>query len=109
MLSLIFDICVSSSHHIEVLNRDRAIFISGDKQSCSRLNMMNMDRFAREAPIILWCISGVSLLRLRFSMLLATLILNLFLVSFNKFFIIIVAFCTATRGTVAVSVGPWLP
>ena len=84
MLCLIFDICVSSSHHIEVLNRDRAIFISGDEQSCSRLNMMNMDRFAREAPIILWCISVVSLLRLRFSMLLATMILNVFLVSCNN-------------------------
>ena len=92
MFCLIFNVCVSPAHYIKVLHRDRAIFISGDKQSCSRLNMMNMDRFAREAPIILWCISGVSLLRLRFSMLLATMILNVFLVSFNKLFILIAAF-----------------
>ena len=83
MLGLIFDICVSSSHHIDVPNRDRAIFISGDKQSCSRLNMVNMDRFAREAPIILWCISGVSLLRLRLCVLLATMLLFLLLVNLS--------------------------
>ena len=42
---------------------------------------MNVDSFAREAPKFIWCVGGVSLLRLRLCMLLTTLILTLFLVN----------------------------
>ena len=66
--------------------------------------MMNMDRFAREAPIILWCISGVSLLRLRFSVLLATMTLNVFCASFSQFFIFIAAFQAGLYGLLAIAV-----
>ncbi len=50
--------------------------------------MMNVDSFTRKAPVIHWCVCVVSLLRLRFGVLLATLILNLLLVNLSCLFIV---------------------